>query len=271
MLAPAWRILGANPRHNSPMSLRIYLAGRAAIEAAGAWIAEDAFPGRQGVVMFARLAIDRGQATSRESLAQTLWPSELPRAWESALNALASKLRSLLGRAGLDKGESIASAFGCYQLNLPAGTWIDVEAAADAIHEAEGHLRAGDLRACWSSAQVAYHIARRSFLPGEKVPWVEAQRERLGAVHARACECLAEAYVWNGEPQIAVDIARELTEIQPYRETGYQLLMRAHAAAGNRAEALRVYERCRELISRELGVAPSAQTQSVHHDVLRRR
>ncbi|HEX4781108.1 MAG TPA: bacterial transcriptional activator domain-containing protein, partial [Usitatibacter sp.] len=85
------------------------------------------------------------------------------------------------------------------------------------------------------------------------------------------CECLAQAYVWNGEPQIAVDIARELVEMQPYRETGYQLLMRAHAAAGNRAEALRVYERCRALLTRELGVAPSQETQAVHREVLLRR
>jgi DNA-binding SARP family transcriptional activator len=253
------------------MDLRIYLAGRAAIESPGGWIGEEAFPGRQGVVMFARLAMERGQATSREDLARMLWPEELPRAWESALNALASKLRATLARAGLDKAEALASALGCYQLQLPVDSWIDVDTAADAIHEAEGHLGAGDMRACWSAAQVAYHIARRTFLPGERLPWVEAQRERLATVHARSCECLAEAYVWNAEPQIAVDIARELTEIQPFRETGYQLLMRAHAAAGNRAEALRVYERCKALISRELGVAPSAETQAVHLDVLRMR
>ena len=253
------------------MELRIYLAGRVAIESEGRWVGEEEFPGRQGVVLFARLALERGQAVSREELARTLWPVELPRAWESALQALASKLRALLGRAGLDKSDVLASALGCYQLQLPGGTWLDVEHAADAIHEAEGHVQAGDLRACWSSAQVAYHIARRPFITGEALPWVEAQRERLAAIHARACECLAQAYVWNGEPQIAVDIARELNEMQPFRETGYQLLMRAHAASGNRAEALRVYERCRALLSRELGVAPSQETQAVHREVLLRK
>ena len=253
------------------MELRIYLAGRVAIECDGRWAGEDAFPGRQGVVLFARLALERGQAVSREELARMLWPGELPRAWESALQALASKLRALLGRAGLDKADALASALGCYQLQLPPGAWLDVEQAADAIHEAEGYLKANDLRACWASAQVAYHVARRPFIAGETLPWVEAQRERLAAIHARACECLAQAYVWNGEPQIAVDIARELTDLQPFRETGYQLLMHAHAAAGNRAEALRVYERCRALLSRELGVAPSQETQAVHREVLRRK
>ncbi|HUL95685.1 MAG TPA: BTAD domain-containing putative transcriptional regulator [Usitatibacter sp.] len=252
------------------MTLRIYLTGRVAVEGPGGVLGEDAFPGRQGVVLFARLVLERRQASSREALARTLWPEDLPRAWESALQALASKLRGALESAGVDKS-ALASALGCYQLTLPGDAWVDAEAAGEAIHEAEGCLRASDMRGCWSAAQVAYHVARRPFLGGERLPWVEAQRERLAAIHARACECLAEAYLWNAEPQVAMDVARELVEIQPYRETGYQLLMRAHAAAGNRAEALLVYERCRELISAELGVAPSAQTQAVHRDVLNTR
>ena len=47
--------------------------------------------------------------------------------------------------------------------------------------------------------------------------------------------------------------------------------MRAHAAAGNRAEALRAYEQCRQLLAEELGVAPSAETQAVHLMVLQAR
>jgi len=45
--------------------------------------------------------------------------------------------------------------------------------------------------------------------------------------------------------------------------------MRAYAAAGNRAEALRVYERCRKLIAKELGADPSPETQAVHLKLLR--
>jgi SARP family transcriptional regulator, regulator of embCAB operon len=57
--------------------------------------------------------------------------------------------------------------------------------------------------------------------------------------------------------------------LEPFRETSYQLLMRAHAAVGNRAEALRVYEHCRRLLSEELGVPPSPQTEAVYLEILR--
>ena len=44
--------------------------------------------------------------------------------------------------------------------------------------------------------------------------------------------------------------------------------MEAHAAAGNRAEALRVYERCRRLLADELGAYPSPETEAVYRALL---
>jgi DNA-binding SARP family transcriptional activator len=63
-------------------------------------------------------------------------------------------------------------------------------------------------------------------------------------------------------------MARTALEIAPFRESGHRRLMRAHAAAGDRAEALRVFEECRVLLRNELGVNPSAQTQAIHRELL---
>lgn len=51
--------------------------------------------------------------------------------------------------------------------------------------------------------------------------------------------------------------------LEPFHETGWQRLMSAHAAGGNRAEALRVYARCKDLLAEELGVAPSPETEAI--------
>jgi streptogramin lyase len=45
--------------------------------------------------------------------------------------------------------------------------------------------------------------------------------------------------------------------------------MEAHAAAGNPAESLRVYERCRRFLGEELGAYPSAGTEAVYLEILR--
>jgi DNA-binding SARP family transcriptional activator len=44
--------------------------------------------------------------------------------------------------------------------------------------------------------------------------------------------------------------------------------MRALAAMGNSAEALKAYEHCRRLIARELGVDPSPETKAAYEAVL---
>jgi DNA-binding SARP family transcriptional activator len=44
--------------------------------------------------------------------------------------------------------------------------------------------------------------------------------------------------------------------------------MRAHASAGNRAEALRVYAQCRKTFRDELGAEPSPQTARVFLSIL---
>jgi DNA-binding SARP family transcriptional activator len=85
----------------------------------------------------------------------------------------------------------------------------------------------------------------------------------------RSLECRAEILVGKGDYTLALGDAGEVVALEPFRETGYQLLMRAHAGAGNPAEALRVYERCRALLAYELGASPSAPTEALYLEILR--
>lgn len=72
----------------------------------------------------------------------------------------------------------------------------------------------------------------------------------------------------EGHPQLATRDATTALELEPFRESSYRLLMRAHASAGNRAEALRVYERCRSVLGEELGVPPSPETEGLYLEIL---
>ncbi|HZK51287.1 MAG TPA: BTAD domain-containing putative transcriptional regulator, partial [Actinomycetota bacterium] len=62
--------------------------------------------------------------------------------------------------------------------------------------------------------------------------------------------------------------ARSLIRTAPYRESGYRMLMEALTAAGNAAEALRVYDDLRVLLREDLGVTPGESTQSLHRVIL---
>ena len=242
-------------------SLRLYLTGRLTAELADRRFDERRLPGRQGRRALVYLALERARPVAIDELADAVWGISPSGAWETALSAIVSKLRASL--RGLDTRCTVTMAAGCYQLVLPPDSWVDVEAAYRALDEAEGHLRAGRHREVWGPANVAASIAVRPLLAGVDGEWIERTRVRLRDTRVRALECLAEVATANAEHPLAAQLAGEVVELEPFRETGWQRLMRALASAGNRAEALRAHARCTKLLAKELGVAPSPETEAI--------
>jgi DNA-binding SARP family transcriptional activator len=217
-------------------------------------------PGRQGRRAFAFLALERARPVPIEELADAVWGTATPAgAWETALSAIVSKLRAAL--RPLDA--RVTTAAGCYQLMLPSDAWVDVEAARRALDEAEGHVRAARWREAWGPSNIAASIAARPLLAGVDAEWIARARAGLRDVRVRGLECLAAVASGNREHPLAAQLAREVVELEPFRETGWQRLMRALADGGNRAEALRAYAQCRDLIKNELGVTPSPETEAI--------
>ena len=170
-----------------------------------------------------------------DELADAVWSTSTPAgAWETALSAVVSKLRASL--RAVDSRCAVTTAAGCYQLALPPDAWVDVEAARHALEEAESHARAGRFREVWGPANVAGAIAARPFLAGVDAEWIARVRHRLRETRVRALECLAAVARANREHPLAAQLAREVVELEPFRETGWQALMRAYAAGGNRAQ-----------------------------------
>ena len=251
------------------MQLRVFLAGRVAVESDGVVIDDGRFPGRQGRLLFAYLVAEQARPVPRDELAEALWGEAVPATWEKALSVLVSKLRALLNECGVDGSQSLTTAFGCYKLTLPAGSWIDVAAADEAVAAADHALAEGDVDGALVNASTAAALARRTFLPGEDGRWVGERRAELREILVRTLECLAEANRLAGDPASAVRTAEELVMLEPFRDSGYRLLMQAQSAAGNDAEALRTYERCRTLLAEELGAFPSPETEAVYLEILR--
>jgi SARP family transcriptional regulator, regulator of embCAB operon len=248
--------------------LRLYLTGRLVAELGDARFDERRLPGRQGRRAFAYLALERTRPVPIDELADAVWGTATPAgAWETALSAVVSKLRACL--RALDTRCAITTAAGCYQLGLPADAWVDVEAARHALEEAESHARAERFRDVWGPANVAASIAERPFLAGVDADWIARVRQRLRETRVRALECLAAVARANREHPLAVQLAREIVDLEPFRETGWQVLMRAYAAGGNSAQALRAYDDCKKLLADELRVSPSPETDAIAHALRR--
>jgi DNA-binding SARP family transcriptional activator len=233
------------------------------VEIGGVQLAER-LRGRQVRLLLAYLLLNRLRHVGREELIGALWTDRAPVSQDAALRTLLSRLRSGLGGSALAGRDELI-------LNLPEPVWVDFEAAGTELQRALQALERGDARSAWGLAQVPLNIASRGLLPGATAQWLEPRRQELEDTRMQALEVIGRAGLRLGGSQLtSVDrAARALIEAEPYRESGYVLLMDSLAARGNVAEGMRVFERLRALLRDELGTAPSPEAIAAHERLLR--
>ncbi len=216
-------------------------------------------------MLFTYLTVTRALPSRREELTEALWPWRAPAGADTALSALLSRLRSVLGSDVLCGRSEI-------RLQLPHDAWIDPEAADEAIHRAEAAVAQEDWARGWGPSLVALFTARRGFLSGEDLPWADEYRRRLEEIRICALECYAAVAFGVGGSELAPGerVARELVAAAPYRERGHALRMEILTARGNSAEALRVYEALRQRPREELGATPAPELRDLQDRLLRR-
>jgi DNA-binding SARP family transcriptional activator len=173
---------------------------------------------------------------------------------------------------GIASGHEPALALdqpGHRRLCLP-DAWVDLEAAAEAIHRAESSVAQQDWARAWGPAVTALVVAERGFFPGEEALWIGEIRHQLTLLRLRALECYAAAGLGIGGTEIAgaVRAGRQLIGLAPLRESGYRYLMEAHAAQDNLGEALHVHGQLSGCLRDELGVSPSPATRELHERLL---
>jgi DNA-binding SARP family transcriptional activator len=241
--------------------VRIQICGSLAIEHGGARF-DTRLPGRQGRLLFTYLVVNRHRPVARDELAEALWREPDPAAVDTRINPLLSKLRRVFGPDAFDGRSTI-------RLHLP-NAWVDLEAAAEAIHRAESAVAQHDWMRAWGPALIALFVAEREFLPSEDAPWIDEIRHQLTVLRLRALECYAAAELGIAGPELAgaVRAGRQLIRLAPLRESGYRYLMEALAAQDNLAEALHIYGQLCDCLRDQLGVSPSPATRDLYERLL---
>ncbi len=204
------------------------------------------------------LALAPGHRLHREQAMDVLWPELEPA-------AAAANLRKAVhyARRAVDakEGPSLIASVGDI-LSLPSERlWIDVDAWRAAATHAR---RAGDV----TVYAEAVELYRDGLLPDDRYEeWTIAYRNELQTEFVALLEEVAGLLEARGEIEGAVRAASRLVAVEPLREEGHVLLIRLHALAGRRGEALRGYEQLRELLEVQLGVEPSPEAQRLYEEV----
>ncbi|MHA7290683.1 BTAD domain-containing putative transcriptional regulator [Arthrobacter sp. MDT3-24] len=248
----------------APTELR--LAGPVCLVAGGRQPVRLASAQAQAAV--ARLVLDRhGNGTTREQLADVIWPEGLPDTWASAMRSVVSRIRRFLASSGV-AGADLTSHGGRYFLQLPAGIAVDIEEAENQLAGAADVTDESGALGSLREAENAVRCFRRPFLANREGDWAAHVREHLSGRANEGLEVASRAALMANEIGAAISHSTELIGRAPLRESAYRTLMTAYQAVGNRGDALATYSSLRSQLRDELGVDPSTETQQLYYEVL---
>jgi len=98
-------------------------------------------------------------------------------------------------------------------------------------------------------------------------PWILRARHELRDRFLRAIRDAARDSERARQWEDAANLYRAGIELDSLNEGLYRGLMLCHQQLGDHSEALQAYRRCRELLTRFLGIPPNAKTQALYHSV----
>src|SRR6185437_6383354 len=222
--------------------------GRFAIERDGAILPEPAWPRRTAITLFKFLLSAPGRRQTRDQVLDSLWPDEDPAAARLALRMATHAVRHALD---VISGASVLLArVGTLALAEQARLWVDADAFTATATVA---LAGRDIASC--RAALAYYGG--DYLPDDLYEdWAEQRREELASLRISVLLHQARLCGEGGDLAEARAALAAVLAADPLHEDAAIRQMTILAAAGDRAEALRVYEKLRAALEEELGVEP---------------
>lgn len=245
-----------DPRHE----LRIELLGGFRVAVGPRAIDDGEWRLRKAKSLVKLLALAPGHRLHREQVMDVLWPDLGPQA---AANQLRKAVH--VARRAIDPDLAVGSRYLRHHDDLlalpPTGLWVDVEAFEAAAEDAR---RVGD-PAAYREA-IALYVG--DLLPEDRYEdWVLQRQDQLRGEFVALLVELAGLLESRVELEEAVKALRTVVAIDPAHEEAHALLMRVHALAGRRQEALHQYALLREALRRELDVEPDVSTQRLFEEI----
>lgn len=195
---------------------------------------------RKDAALLALLALDG--PLQRARAAALLWPDADTQKARNSLRQRLFRLRRAVGGDVIAEDDALSLAAGIEHdlAELPTRLADDPAAAVGELLGAFGYEDCAEL-----------------------ADWVTAARERVGAQRRDALAAAAARAEHDGRIAQALQHAERLVADQPLSEQAHRLLMRLHYRRGDRAAALAAYARCAQLLRRELGAEPGAETREL--------
>jgi LuxR family maltose regulon positive regulatory protein len=232
-------------------------------------LAADAWTTKRARDILCFIATRRHRRASKDTIIDTFWGEADFDVVEKNFHPTVSHIRKALNSNQSLKQNFLLYRDGDYLLNGEFSYRIDTEEFDRLVTEGEAARRAREFDRCIQAYEQAVALYRGDFMQGSYDDWVEEQRSYYREQHLRMLESLAAVSQKMQEWQRSLNLAQQILHEDPFREDIHCMMMRAHAALGNRVAVKEQYENLSRLLRKELGVDPAADTQKVYQELVR--
>ncbi|MEW5873387.1 MAG: tetratricopeptide repeat protein [Chloroflexota bacterium] len=227
---------------------QLYLFGKVRLVRAGAPVQ---LPTRKTEALLAFLAVQPGEH-SRERLASLFWGDAGDQAARRSLRVALNALRKCLD------GRFLSSDRASVQLSRSAELWVDA-----VVFQEQLTLRTpADLEA-------AIRLYQGDFMAEHYDDWALEERQFLQSRYLETLLQFTRHLHSQSNYAGAIGMAQKALQVDPANESAHQHLMLSYHLAGDRTAALRQYQRCRQALLEQVGVAPSPETEALFERVQR--
>jgi DNA-binding SARP family transcriptional activator len=212
----------------------------------------------KAMTLLSTLALHLETGVSRDTLLDLLWPDQESEHSAGSLHSLIYSLHRRL-RGDPHDASTVVYANGAYALNRAAGVSTDVARFDELV------LHGNRLAAFRRDADAAGHygqalaLYRGDLAIGSEV-YAVIERERLRVSFLTVLAWMADRSFRETDYAAALDYASRLLVYDPCREDAHRVVMRAHVRRGERAQALRQFRLCEQILRREFDADPEPAT-----------
>jgi two-component SAPR family response regulator len=251
--------------------LRLHLYGHMRAYVDGSAAIDEHFTRRKAKELLVLLYLERRRFIPRDELLERLWP----KADDLAADTGRLKQTALVLRRALEREHSrrtgwqyIVEHDGSYVFNTRAVHSSDLEDVERELGLARTAEKRGDEQVALEHYELAFDKRTSELLPEFRyeewaAPHIEAEREE----YLEALELAGRLHANRQQFASAVDLLRRALREDALRETAAVQLMKWLARSGEHGEAVRVYTRLRDALSKRLQTQPEPSTTSLYNAI----
>lgn len=228
----------------------------------------DTFPTRRAEELLGFLFLNRGVRHGREKLIEALWPDVVLNNGRASLSTALWRIRTVFNQLGLPSDEFLVTSREWIRFDPPETMAFDLDEFERFLGEAQ---RTEDPKECERVLRAAIELYSGVFCEGIYSEWCLMKRELLERSFLRCLGQLMASLMQRRAYEEAATFGQEILQRDPLREEVHRAVMRCYWKIGQRARAVRQFQRCARLLQTELHILPMPETIALYRFIVEER